>query len=115
MVRKRTSSQKNKNKQGVPPEVEGWGSFELVDLVSPAASKMLLSFLINRVGGVALSSQLGLPRSSLYAYLGRLGDGPRRDARKKMLDFSLARFPLETKAILRDSATRLNYQLGVSA
>lgn len=92
--------------------MEGWGSFELVDLISPAASKMLLSFLVDRIGGVALSSQLGLPRSSLYAYLGKLSDGPRRNARKKILDFSLTHFPLETKVILRDSATRLNYQLG---
>ncbi len=94
--------------------MEGWGSFELVDLISPAASKMLLSFLVSRLGGVALSSQLSLPRSSLYAYMGKLSDGPRREARKKILEFSLAHFPLETKAILRDSATRLNYQLGAS-
>ena len=105
---------KRKKIRTLPSEVEGWGSFDLADLTSPAASKILLSFLLSRVGGVALSAQLGIPRSSIYAYLRKDSDGPRREARKKILDFALSQFPLETKTIIRDSVTRLNYYLSSS-
>ncbi|MGC8631839.1 MAG: hypothetical protein ACP5T2_05420 [Thermoprotei archaeon] len=103
------TKKKNKKLDTSPPEIGGWGSFEPVQLVSPAARKMILSFLVKNDSKTSLSHELMLPRSTLYLYLAPAGAAPKDPVMNKILQYAISRYPLEIKSILRDSASYLEY------